>query len=261
MISENVSPVDKTSVAESFRASSATYEENAVVQKIVSQQLLDMLMGLEINSYRNALEIGCCTGFLTAALVEKITLETLYLNDLVKEFCLLTEKRVRDRVDNTVILPGDIEKVSFPENLHLVISSSTLQWVLDLAGLLQNLRKSLAFEGVCAFSMFGPGTMGEIGALTGRCLRYLGIDRIEAMVLGAGLEVVELYDESHTLYFPSVRSVLRHIRATGVGGLGQKERWTRSRLKEFEHEYVRQFGTPEGLPVTYNSTYLIARKK
>ncbi len=72
--------------------------------------------------------------------------------------------------------------------------------------------------------------------------------------------ISSLQSETRILYFPSVRAVLQHIRQTGVGGLG-RSKWMPGRFKEFEKQYNSRFATDRGLPVTYASTFVVAKKK
>jgi len=255
--------LDKSRVAASFLASSETYEEHAVVQKAVSLHLLSLLENLlptTPKTFPEVLEIGCCTGFLTEKLVRRFSIETIFLNDLVSDFCLISASRIDSMATKAEILAGDIEGCLIPCNLNLVISSSTLQWMTDLPLLLERIFQALSPQGVCAFSIFGPGTMKEIAQLTGRCLEYRSMLDISGMV-GGKFTILAAEQEQHVLYFPSVRGVLRHIKDTGVSGVSQKERWTNARLRQFEREYVQQFGSDAGLPVTYESIYVVAQKK
>ncbi len=263
MSSGSSSILDKIRVAASFQASRATYEEHAVVQKAVSMHLLSLLENVLPKANRNfpaVLEIGCCTGFLSEELVRRFSVQAILLNDLVRDFCLLSASRVGSAVQKVEILDGDIESISLPEHLDLVISSSTLQWMEDLPLLIERIAQALAFQGICAFSIFGPGTMKEIGQLTGRSLCYRSEADICELV-SRKFEILASDQEQHVLNFPSVRGVLRHIRATGVSGVGQKERWTHSRFRQFEQEYADEFCTDAGLPVTYDSIYIVAQKK
>jgi len=255
--------LDKSRVAASFLASSETYEEHAVVQKAVSLHLLSLLENILPKGRRTfpgVLEIGCCTGFLTEELVSKFSIETIFLNDLVRDFCLVSASRIGGTVGKTEILAGDIEGCPLPDNLNLVISSSTLQWMTDLSLLIERIYQSLASQGFCAFSIFGPGTMKEIGQLTGRCLHYRSMADI-CGVVSEKFTILAADQEEHVLYFPTVRGVLRHIKATGVSGVSQRERWTNSRFRQFEQEYAQQFGSDAGLPVTYDTLYVVAQKK
>jgi malonyl-CoA O-methyltransferase len=251
--------LDKEHVACCFRASAATYEESAIVQKEISRQLIAVLERFTNINYSRVLEVGCCTGNLTAMLSQSAPIDDLFINDLVPDFCTFAEERVAGQVGRVHVLPDDIEKAILPKNLDLVISSSTFQWMVDLPGLIGNIAAALNAAGHLAFSIFSPGTMGEISALTGRGLRYHSNEQLSAM-LTDHFQVISIHSEKRRLFFPTVRAVLRHVRETGVGGL-DRDRWNLRKLKDFERRYVGQFLSDDGLPVTYISTFILAEKK
>jgi malonyl-CoA O-methyltransferase len=252
--------LDKERIAQCFSASAGTYEEGAIVQKEISRQLIAIFQryatGME---YSRVLEIGCCTGNLTEMLSASVSIGTYYLNDLVPDFCSSTEERIAERVGRVTVLPGDIEQVRLPQNLDLVISSSTFQWMTDLNSVICNIAEALNDSGRLVFSIFSSGTMGEISALTGRSLRYHAMEDLLAMLV-EHFQVISIHSEIKRLFFPSVRAVLHHIRETGVGGL-DRNKWNLRKLKDFERRYNDQFLSEHGLPVTYNSTFVIAEKK
>jgi len=251
--------LDKQRIAACFEASAATYAKSAQVQKEISVQLIDFLCRHEDIHFSSVLEIGCCTGILTEFLCDAVRIDTLYLNDLVDKFCLETGKFTEDKVGCIKNLPGDIETVALPENLDLVISSSTFQWIEDLAGLLRSIHQSLKSGGYVAFSLFGPGTMAEIAEITGNSLCYHSNDALTRMI-GDGFDIVCNHTEKKRIYFETVMGVLRHIQETGVGGT-RRQKWTKKNLREFESRYMTSFGSTKGVPVSYVSTFIIARKK
>ncbi len=251
--------LDKQLIADSFKASAATYEESAIVQKDIGRKLIHFLDGSEAIHFSRILEIGCCTGILTEMLVGVKEIDLIYLNDIVPEFCTITAERIASRVGQVEVLPGDIEMLPLPEKLDLVISSATLQWMADLPKLLKKIHGALRHEGYVVFSIFGPGTMGEISALTGRSLPYHSREHLSEM-LHDHFRIISLQNETRQIYFPTVRAVLRHISQTGVGGLG-REKWLPGKFKEFEKQYNSRFASDLGLPVTYASTFVVAKKK
>lgn len=250
---------DKELVASCFKASATTYEESAIVQKDISRDLVSILQGFANIGYSRILEIGCCTGILTEMLCESAAIDTLFVNDLVSDYCVYTKERIIKRVHAVQPHPGDIEKVPLPVELDLIISSSTLQWMADLPALIRKISAALNHTGHLAFAIFSPGTMGEISALTGRGLRYHTNEELMAM-LAEDFNLLTLHSEKRQIFFPSLREVLQHVRQTGVGGL-QKVRWNLRELLDFERRYTAQFVTGDGLPVTYISTFVVAEKK
>lgn len=250
---------DKELVASCFKASATTYEESAIVQKDISRNLISILQGFTDIGYSRVLEIGCCTGILTEMLCDSAVINTLFINDLVPDYCAYCKERIVKRVHAVESHPGDIERVTLPGELDLIISSSTLQWMADLPGLVRKISVALNHVGHLAFAIFSPGTMGEINALTGRGLRYHTNEELTAMLAG-DFNVLTLHSEKMQIFFPSLREVLQHIRQTGVGGL-QKMRWNLRELLDFERRYTAQFVTGDGFPVTYMSTFVVAEKK
>jgi malonyl-CoA O-methyltransferase len=250
--------IDKRLVAESFKASGATYEASALIQKDISRKLIEMLHGTGQSSFRSALEIGCCTGFLTELLCRNFNINELYLNDIVKEFCVDTSMRLGGLKCKPLVFEGDIEARELPQKLDLVISSSTFQWIDDLPGLLHNIYDSLVPGGILAFSIFGNGTMEEISEIRGQGLDYISdVALIECVK--EKYSILNVGHEKKQLFFQTVRGILRHIQQTGVGGTGLRK-WTHTKFREFEEQYTNKFSTAQGLPVSYSSTYIIARK-
>lgn len=250
---------DKELVASFFKASATTYEKSAVIQRDISRNLISVLQRFTNVGYSRVLEIGCCTGILTEILCESAAIDTLFINDLVPDYCAYARERILKRVHTIQSHPGDIEKVPLPGELDLIISSSTLQWMADLPALIRKISGALNSAGYLAFAIFSPGTMGEISALTGRGLRYHSNEELTAM-LAEDFNLLTLHSGKRQIFFPSLREILQHIRQTGVGGL-QKVRWNLRELLDFERRYKAQFITDYGLPITYISTVVVAEKK
>ncbi len=240
--------IDKKRVAENFRASLATYEESAQVQNEIACQLMSYLRDQqETDRVIDCLEIGCCTGYLAEQMCTRLSVGTYFGNDIVPEFTELTCQRIESRCGRVCALPGDIETVELPDSLDLVISSATFQWIEDLEGLFTRIAAALSPGGVLLFSMFGPGTMHEISSLRGSSLDFPTEEKLQAML--AGNFVPEWFVTcNRVLYFDTVRAILKHIKKTGVGGVGGI-RWTRKSLQKFEKGYRDRFATKHGLPV------------
>ncbi len=250
--------VDKKLVAESFRASGLTYEGKAVVQQQLSKLLVKMLGDHGGKNYTNILEVGCGTGYLTELLCREFSVETIYINDIVEDFCLKTYDRVGYTSRQVFPLPGDIEVIELAEGFDLVVSSATFQWMSDLKSLMSKIYSSIRPGGYLAFSIFAPGTMEEISSITGAGLPYLDNGELKEIVEEEFQ--LEFFDTLTTrLYFPSVRAILKHIRQTGVGGVGRSH-WTVRSLRDFEDKYRKRYQTAEGLPVSYHATFVVAKR-
>ncbi len=249
---------DKERVAQYFGSCLETYEDNATVQQEISRQFFNLLSRYGISAFSRILEIGCCTGFLTDLICSEHVVKTIWLNDIVPEFCSVAAERIKENVKEIHLLPGDIEEKVLPEGLDIVLSSSTFQWLQDLERLFARIYGCLNKGGILAFSLFGPGTMEEIRSLTGRGLPYLEHSELQKITTSF-FDPIHIHMERKRIYLPSVRAVLRHIQKTGVGGIG-RPRWKVSEFRKFESEYRARYETDLGIPVSYVSTFIIARK-
>lgn len=252
--------LDKEKIARCFRRAHASYDHHGVVQKKVGDELIDILSAYPQISYKRVLEVGCCTGVMTEALCKRFSIGTLFINDLVPEF----QQTVIDRLPHDIrqnIKPlfGDIEELNLPENLDLIVSSATFQWLENLAEFFWKVAASLNENGYLVFSLFGPGTLEEFRQLTGIGLHYYELeDLIKNLEIDFELKLVKSREEK--LYFSTSHQLLKHLQATGVGGVSEY-RWTSKGLKKFEKEYQEQFGTVDGLPISYVSTLVVALKR
>jgi malonyl-ACP O-methyltransferase BioC len=253
-------PLSKERIAHCFRQAIATYDLHATVQRRIGERLLDLAGQFPDIRCERVLEIGCCTGTLTELLCRRYPVGALFLNDLVSDFAQVVMARIPpDKALDIRPLFGDVEALSLPHDLDLILSSATFQWLADLPAFLPRLANALNDRGFLIFSIFGPGTLTEFTELTGVGLNYRSPEQI-AGLLARHFNLEQTVTIRDQLFLPTPLAVLHHLRDTGVGGVRQY-RWTSSTLKRFEQEYLIRFGTPQGVPVSYTSTYFIARRK
>jgi malonyl-CoA O-methyltransferase len=252
--------LDKDKIARCFRRSLSTYDAAARVQKELAVRLLQCLEEVPDTAFRRVLEIGCCTGVLTEMLCDHKPVQTLFVNDLVAEFEEVVLKRISRRNSLSISsLFGDIETLALPSEISLVLSGATFQWLADLPAFFVRLGRELTSGSYLAFSLFGPGTLQEFSQLISVGLGYRSDEEICSLLeKDFVLEKQRSFQEQ--LFFPSVREILSHVRATGVGGVSEY-RWSREALARFEGRYREKFEGPEGLPVSYSCSCFVVRRR
>lgn len=254
-------PLDQSRLRQSFCRGLETYHAEAQVQAQIAAELAQMMQQQGVPSVLGkALEFGCGTGHLTEALLRRFDLGTLLLNDLVPESAAPLKALLQQAGCSAEFRFGAIETLPLPQDLDLIASASTVQWIEDLPGLLETLSQQLVPGGWLALSSFGRGQFRELQALGSEAAAPSYLDQDEwTALLPKGMEIRFLRQRRITLHFDSGLEVLRHLRGTGVNGQAG-QRWTRSGLAQFDAEYRSRFGCAEGLPLTYDAVWVLAQK-
>lgn len=263
--------VDKALVAQRFAKAGQSYVEHAVVQKQISAQLFEYLKQYCPQSLPSVLEIGCGSGNLTYLFQKHFQFDQLFLNDLYEDvdqhFSYLKSPHLRSDTSPPFVkgrpevdwLIGDIEQLKLPSGLDAVISSSALQWMTDLPALLQRIYDALKPKGYLGFSTFGENNLIEIKQLTGQGLNYYFLEALQQQLQENGFEILLIQQAYKQAYFDHPKSVLQHLKATGVTATAQSHRWTKQSLQQFYSDY-QQFHDEQGFRLTYHPIYVIARR-
>ena len=246
--------INKALVAQRFAKAGQSYVEHAVVQKQISAQLFKYLKVYCPQNLASVLEIGCGSGNLTHLFQTHFQFDQLFLNDLYEDV-----DQHFSTIQNIAWLIGDIEQLTLPQSLDAVISSSALQWMTDLPKLLHRIHDALKPKGYLGFSTFGENNLIEIKKLTRQGLNYYSIDVLKQKLEENGFEIVFIQEEQKHLYFDDPKSVLQHLKATGVTATAKSHRWTKQSLQQFYSDY-QQFYDEQGFRLTYHPIYVIARR-
>lgn len=246
--------INKALVAQRFAKAGQSYVEHAVVQKQISAQLFKYLKVYCPQNLASVLEIGCGSGNLTHLFHSYFQVDQLFLNDLYEDV-----DQHFSTIENIAWLIGDIEQLHLPQSLDAVISSSALQWMTDLPTLLHRIHDTLKPNAYFGFSTFGSDNLTEIKQLTGQGLNYIDLQSLKRQLEQQDFEVLFIEQEQKQIYFDHPKSVLQHLKATGVTATAKSHRWTKQSLQQFYSDY-QQFYDEQGFRLTYHPIYVIARR-
>ena len=144
-----------------FDAAADTYDAAAPVQRAVAQRLAEKIAALPLPPRPRILEIGCGTGFLTAALRDRIWDADWLVTDLSPRMLDVCRTRVGTGSGIAFqILDGERPDRD-GRRFDLVCSSLAFQWFDDLEAALGRLSDLLAPDGWLAFSTLAEGTLAE----------------------------------------------------------------------------------------------------
>jgi malonyl-CoA O-methyltransferase len=266
---------DKRKVGRTFHRHADAYDRFASVQQRVVRRLMELLETHIVMEPRLALDIGCGTGALSAALKRRYPQAFCCGLDLafnmVRHACA---KSGRD----CLFVNGDAEQVPFRGgSFDLVISASTLQWLDSLDNCLEECRRVVKKDGLICLAFFGGTTLWELqesyrealgrrvsgdDPRVGRLHRFMGVGAVRQALdrLGAGQALVA--SEIEMDYHPDVRGLLASIKEIGAGtasrggagGLG----W-RGILDDMSEVYRRRFLADGMIPATYEVIYLMIK--
>ncbi|WP_170418584.1 methyltransferase domain-containing protein [Ruegeria atlantica] len=242
-------------VQRSFSRSFRSYHDAASQQAKIADHLVQaMRKGGAPHRFATGLELGCGTGHLSQRLCRTFDIGQLTVNDLSPE---AAETAISIGAG---FLCGNAETVEWPFQLNLIASASMIQWLHDPAAFLQRAANALVPGGWLAVSGFGPNQYREL-VKVGSTAKAPGLcpSRDLAAAVEGQMEVVSCGESTSVVHFDSPRGVLKHLRRTGVNGRAQKV-WTKSSLAQFSDQYVWHFGTEFGVSLTYNPTWIVARK-
>ncbi len=230
-----------------------TYGESAVVQQRIANELFAMLDG---DCYNRVLEIGCGSGFLTKLWSENITFNSATINDISEGWSSSIEAVMGNR-DSWDFIAEDAEVADFAGEFDLILSSSTIQWLVEPALFIKRMYDKLAVGGVLLISSFGVENFKEIREVSGSGLRYYTSgELVSKLPMGC---VASVCSESLELHFDNVNDILKHLKSTGVNAVNRGIK-SRGELQHFITEYTQKFSCEKGVKLTYNPIYLMIKK-
>ncbi len=261
----------KQAVARAFSKAASTYDDFAVVQQYCAEQLLrgfTQRLPAETTD-RQVLDLGCGSGFCLPMLQPLIGKRgVLIAADLSN--AMLQNAKAKYGENNIHYQWADAEQLPFEtQQLDGVFSNLMIQWC-DAAKVLHESVRVLKPGGVAAFSTLVAGSLDELSVAwqsvdaqqhvnvfnTERALQNQ-LNLLGAQYPGRKVSEYSIERENHTLYYPSVKEILKSLKGIGANFVkrNQTKSTTRSDFRRLEEAYEAK-RRPQGLPVTYEIAYL-----
>lgn len=249
----------KSRVADSFSRAAATYNQAAQLQKTVGEALLATLPA---DMQGVALDLGCGTGFISAALQQRNPMLDVFSVDIASGMLQLAQQE-----KHLYCVQADMETLPFAtQSADWLLSSLALQWVNDPAHCFAEWRRVLQTNGVLFFSTFLPNTLQELQH-SWRAVddavhvnTFVAQENIVSALQQAGFTHIETFTATHTLHYAQLQDLARELKAIGAHnmnagrpqGLTGKRRWA-ALLSAYE-----TYRTARVLPATYEVLYVQA---
>ncbi|TVV71366.1 methyltransferase [Sphingomonas solaris] len=200
-------------VAHAFDRAADRYDAHAPVQRRVAAMLADRIVALPLPPAPRVLELGCGTGFLGAALVDRLPRADWWMTDLAPAMVERTAARFAGRPAIRFAVM-DAAAPDLPGPFDLICSSLALQWLADLPAAVTALRARLAPGGRLAFTTLAAGSFAEWGAAHEPDTAGTPAYPDAAALRRLGLAVtIDTLTERHG----DARDFLRAVKAIGAG--------------------------------------------
>ena len=155
--------LDEKKIASRFNRAALTYDNAAVLQRTVANDLLERLQGIRLQP-QMILDLGCGTGYATACLKKTYPLAEIIGFD--QSFGMLKQaqaQKTKDEFSKFHCLGGQAESLPFSAHtFDLVYSNLMLHWSTDFSATLNELRRVLKPGGLLLFSIVGADTLKEL---------------------------------------------------------------------------------------------------
>ncbi|NJN45760.1 MAG: malonyl-ACP O-methyltransferase BioC [Candidatus Competibacteraceae bacterium] len=262
MIDDPQFQLDKTLIRQSFERAAPGYDEVAVLQREVSNRLVERLNWVRLEPTM-IVDIGCGTGVATLALLKKYRKAEVMGLDIAAAMLAIARKRT-PWLRKLHCVCADAEALPLDDaSCDLVFSNLTLQWCA-LDDVLRECRRVLKPGGLLMFSTLGPDTLIELRRSWAAADAHNHVNAfIDMHDVGDALMRAELLEpvvdvEHINLTYRDVSTLMRDLKTLGAHNIsaGRSQGLTgKGRLRAMRAAY-EQFRQPDGLlPATYEVVY------
>jgi malonyl-CoA O-methyltransferase len=257
-----------TDAPKGFSRAAESYD--AAVQRNISGSER-LVMSLPDGHYAHVLDVGCGTGFTSAAMCRRFAVEEIVGVDPAEGMLEVFDgKRAEFPGVSIELRAEDVMQMGVPDgSFDAVLCAMALHWFPDKPGAVARMARALRPGGVIGILTAGRGgedpwreLLEDIGAppeWTGWfAANQRDVDEIAADLVAAGLEPLDVWMERRRRETPPdefmarTRSVAAHLLGNPPGGRSDLDR----RIEAALHER----SGPEGFVYDYCKLYAVARR-
>lgn len=218
--------IDRRAVRRAFSAASTQYDQFAVLQTEVRNQLLERLNWLK-QTPQTILDLGCGTAVACQSLQQRYPKAHVIAIDAA--FGMLQQANKQRGLIQKLLNNGfgrvcaDAYRLPFKTaSIDLVFSSLMLQWCDPPDAVFSEILRVLKPSGVFLFSSFGPDTLHELREAWATVDQHTHVNRFIDMhdlgdaMMRAGMAEPVLDVERFTLTYADVMKLMRELKAIGA---------------------------------------------
>lgn len=217
-----ISNMEKSKIARNFDLASRTYNEVAVLQRVISERLIERLGFIRLKPER-VLDIGSGTGMAVKQLKKMYRHCRIVLLDISAQMLRQAKKSQPWLSSGHHYLQADAEILPLSDNsIDLVFSNLTLQWCTQPDRVFNEVMRTLKPGGHLIFSTFGPSTLTELKQCWAQVDNYTHINSFVDMhdlgdaMTHCGLEDIVMEMEIFTMTYENGMGLMRDLQKLGA---------------------------------------------
>ena len=249
-------------IIHSFNKAAKHYEDAAIVQRMIGEQLIEQLEIIKINPC-SIIDLGCATGYLTEQVAQCYPQAQILGIDIAEQMIIQAKQRETRKLQFACHMAEALPLES--DSVDLIISNLMLQWCNELDPILMQCLRVLKPNGLLLFTSLGPNTLLELKASWQVIDDYPHVhDFIDMHTIGDILLQQGWYDpvmhrQDMTVSYANVLDLMHSIKAIGAQNIhAQRFRGLQGKhiIQQLQDIYQSRYAQPdEKLPVTYEVIY------
>lgn len=262
----DLNALDRRRVRGAFERAAGSYDEAAVVQRQMVDELIERLEMIRIEPAR-ILDVGCGTGYARQRLLRRFP-RGRYLG---ADFAAGMLQRARPRLPWERLLGrgghwfcADVEGLPLvDQSVDLVFCNAVLQWC-DPEKAIVEMHRILRPQGVLMFATFGPDTLRELREVWAEIdsgvhvHEFLDMHILGDILVEGGFELPVVDVNYLTVTHKTVMSCLKDLKAIGAGnaaGARARGLMPRRKLRDLERAFESRRNGDGLIETTYEIVY------
>ncbi len=254
---------DKAKIRRNFNAAADTYDQVAVLQRVIGERLLERLEVMRLRP-RRILDLGSGTGLATRELGKRYKKAQIVQLDLALSMLMVARRQNSGVVNRQYLVCADAESLPLDNGCaDMVFSNLMFQWAAQLNRLLAECCRVLRPGALCLFSTFGPDSLKELRQSWAKVDEhthvnaFLDMHDIGDALIGAGFVDPVMERERFSLLYDDGMALMQELKRLGAGNVNagrRKSLMGKAALEDMLREYKNRFGA-EKLPATFEAIY------
>jgi malonyl-CoA O-methyltransferase len=219
-------PIEIARVRKHFNRAAATYDTAAVLQRELTQRLLENFDYMRVNA-NVIVDVGCGTGAAVPALRTRFPDAHLIALDLAENMVRKAApppsffaKYLRRNIAHG--LAADFSQLPLASaSVDVIVSNFALHWSPDLPATMRELARVLKVGGLLLFSVPGPDTLKELRRATNAVHAFPDMHDVGDMMVAAGLADPVMARDDLALTYDTPEALLADMKALGVTFAGE----------------------------------------